>query len=152
MSSPSKAICIWKQTYVIQKESTPKALSHLSAPGIVPCHCAVSPSAFPVFIWSTCTHAHGHGGPGYYMLIWCQASNITVLTLPHTRQDSVSQACLAAQPPTWPCWAPIRTGDWSMSVHRKRVPNVLLGSSGNGPCSCAGNSSEACVPYEMDCC
>lgn len=53
----------------------------------------------------------GMGVPGYHLLIWCQASNITVLTLPHTRQDLASQACLAAQPPTWPCWAHIRTGD-----------------------------------------
>lgn len=94
----------------------------------VPCHCAVSPSAFPVFIWSTCTHAHRRGGPGGYLPIWCQASNITVLTLPHTCQDLVSQACLAAQPTSWP---------WS------RCAGPTLGQ-GTGQCLYTESMSQMC--------
>lgn len=138
MSSPSKAIYIWKQTYVIQKESTPKALSHLSAPGSVPCHRAVSPSAFPVFFWSACTHAHRHRGPGSYLLIWCQASNITVLTLPHTCQDLVSHACLAAQPTgPWGRYAGPTSGQGTRQcLNTESMPHMCCRAApGTGACS-----------------
>lgn len=131
MSSPSKAICVWKQTYVVPKECTANALSRLPAPGTVPCHCAVSPSAFPVFIWSTRTQAHGRGGPGDDLLIWCQASNITVLTLPHTCQDLVSQACLAAQPTSWPwsrCAGPTSGQGTSQCLYTESMSQVCCGA------------------------
>lgn len=102
VSSPWIAICIWKQKHTSKKNLHPMPLSSLSAPWDCPVSLCLSPSAFLVFVWSRSTHAHRHGGPGYFLLIWCQALNITVLTLPHTCQDLVSQACLAAQPKTWP--------------------------------------------------
>lgn len=151
MSSPWIAICIWKQTHTSSERVYTQCLC---APrphhGTAPCHCAVSPPTFLVFMCSRATRVHRHGGPGYCLLLWCQALNITVLTLPHTCQDLVSQACLAARPSTRP-WSRYAgptsgLGTGQMPMHRKHVPDMLLGQplvAGHAPD--LGNSSEVCV-------
>lgn len=127
-----------------------------------PCYHIVLPRAFLMFSLSSSAHVHRHRGPGYCLLIWCQALNITVLTLPHICQDLASQVCLAALPTTWP-WSryagPTKNVDscysddgGSMPIHKKHVPNVLFRQlliMGHSPD--VGNCCETCVSCsEMD--
>lgn len=93
-------------------------------------------------------HTGTEGLETTYLLIWCQASNTTVLTLPHTCQDLVSQACLAAQPTSWPwsrCAGPTSGQGTGQCLYTESMSQMCCGA-----CSWCGDSSGACVPCETD--